>query len=135
MTAPWFDGGLRFACRRCGTCCTGEPGYVILRAGEADRIAAHLGLEPAAFRAQHTRRVPGGTSLREEDDGRCAFFAAGCRIYPVRPRQCRTYPFWPRIVASPTAWRQEAAFCPGMDEGPLHAAAAISEAAGLRDGR
>jgi Fe-S-cluster containining protein len=137
MTARWFDGGLRFACRQCGSCCTGEPGFVYLRAGEADRIAAHLGLDPVAFRARHTRRVPGGTSLCEEEDGRCAFFEAGCRIYPVRPRQCRTYPFWQRVVASPEAWREEAGRCPGMDGGPVHPVEEICEAAGLRlrDGR
>ena len=34
--------------------------------------------------------------LREKSDGSC-FFQAGdgrCRIYPVRPLICRTYPFW-----------------------------------------
>lgn len=122
---PWFHQGLHFGCQRCGTCCTGEPGFVFLRAGEAERIADYLGLDRQAFRERFTRRVLGGTSLGEEEDGRCVFFDTGCRIYPARPRQCRTYPFWPRIVASPETWRREAAVCPGLDTGTLHGAEEI----------
>jgi Fe-S-cluster containining protein len=78
-------------------------------------------MEPSAFLAQHTRRVFGRLSLREETDGRCVLFDSrlGCRAYAVRPRQCRTWPFWPRIVANPAAWDREAADCPGMNSGEL----------------
>ena len=119
--APWYAAGLRFGCRRCGACCTGAPGYVWLRPEEAAAIAARLGLDEAAFLARYTRRVLGGLSLREEDDGRCVFFehGRGCRVYEARPRQCRTWPFWPRIVATPAAWAREAADCPGMGSGEL----------------
>jgi Fe-S-cluster containining protein len=120
-TALWYSGGLRFGCRRCGACCTGAPGFVWLEAADAAAIASRLGVETADFLASHTRRVFGKLSLREEEDGRCVLFASGlgCRAYEERPRQCRTWPFWARIVATPAAWAREAADCPGVNTGDL----------------
>jgi Fe-S-cluster containining protein len=78
-------------------------------------------MELAGFLSRYTRRVDNGLSLREEADGRCVLFASGsgCRAYEARPRQCRTWPFWARIVATPAAWEREAVDCPGMGEGEL----------------
>lgn len=78
-------------------------------------------METADFLASHTRRVDGRLSLREESDGRCVLFegGTGCRAYEARPRQCRTWPFWTRIVATPAAWDREAADCPGMGKGEV----------------
>ena len=120
-TSPWYAAGLRFGCQRCGACCTGAPGYVWLQSEEAVAIAERLGLEIEGFLTRYTRRVDGGLSLREEVDGRCVLFepGSGCRAYEARPPQCRTWPFWARIVATPAAWAREAAACPGMDEGDV----------------
>jgi len=120
-TIPWYANGLRFSCQRCGSCCTGAPGYVWLQSEEATAIAARLGMESAGFISRYARRVDGGLSLREEADGRCVLFesGSGCRAYEVRPRQCRTWPFWARIVATRAAWEREAADCPGMGVGEL----------------
>ena len=120
-TAPWYASGLRFSCRQCGACCTGAPGFVWLEATDAVAIARRLGMETAAFLASHTRRVFGKVSLREDNDGRCVLFESGlgCRAYEERPRQCRTWPFWTRIVVSSAAWAREAADCPGMNAGDL----------------
>jgi uncharacterized protein len=125
--APWYAAGLRFGCQRCGACCSGAPGYVWLEPAEVAAIAAALGLGAAGFLVRYTRQVDGGLSLREEPDGRCVFFesGSGCRVYQVRPRQCRTWPFWARIVASPAAWEREAADCPGMGRGALIPSAQI----------
>lgn len=130
--APWYGAGLRFSCRRCGACCTGEPGHVWLGDGEAEALAARLGLGVAAFLERHARRVYGLWSLREEADGRCVFFepGAGCAVYEARPRQCRTWPFWPRILADREAWEREAVDCPGMGAGELHGCERIEELAG-----
>ena len=118
---PWYVAGLRFSCRRCGACCTGAPGYVWLQTEEAAAIASRLGMEPADFISRYTRRVFDRLSLREETDGRCVLFepGVGCRTYEARPRQCRTWPFWARIVATEVAWSREAADCPGMNDGEL----------------
>ena len=124
MSAPrWYAAGLRFSCRRCGACCSGAPGHVWLGPGEAGALAARLGLSGAEeFLSRHARLVRGAWSLREEEDGRCVFFApvSGCAVYDVRPSQCRTWPFWPRIVAERRSWEEEAAACPGMGSGELH---------------
>lgn len=47
--------------------------------------------------------------LREDADGK-----RGCSIYPVRPTQCRTWPFWPSNLKSRSAWESSAQSCPGM---------------------
>jgi Fe-S-cluster containining protein len=44
---------------------------------------------------------------------------AGCTVYPVRPRQCRTWPFWECNTESPAAWARAAAECPGCNQGEL----------------
>jgi len=41
----------------------------------------------------------------------------GCSIYPVRPLQCRTWPFWDTNLASKSAWDRAAQRCHGMDHG------------------
>ena len=61
-------------------------------------------------------------------NGDCVFYDKGCKIYPVRPTQCRTFPFWPEIVKSPTSWKIAATECPGMNEGTLHSADEIDTA-------
>jgi uncharacterized protein len=124
--APWqdrpyfFDRGLRFACIRCGRCCTGEPGTVYVAAGEIGPIAAYLDLPPAKLVADQLYPFRDSFSLRETAAGDCVFFDGGCRIYPVRPRQCRSYPFWLSNLRSRYNWHQAAAQCPGIGQGPLY---------------
>jgi hypothetical protein len=42
-----------------------------------------------------------------------------CRVYAVRPLQCRTYPFWPELVQNSRSWQREARRCEGIGNGPL----------------
>ena len=44
----------------------------------------------------------------------------GCTIYPVRPRQCRTFPFWPENLESPEAWEEATETCHGVGSGKLY---------------
>ena len=94
----FFDSGIRFQCQRCGACCTGAPGVIRASDAEATAIAGFLGLP--VRQAIRTLMYPweDGYSIREDDDGRCLFYDEGCRIYPVRPRQCRTFPFYPQTL-------------------------------------
>lgn len=133
---PWYAAGLRFGCQRCGACCAGAPGYVWVQAEEAAALASELGLGLPEFLGRHTRRVDDSLSLREEADGRCVLFepGSGCRAYAARPRQCRTWPFWPRLIASRANWEREAADCPGMGQGELYGREEI-ELRALRRGR
>ncbi len=124
--APWYADGLRFACTRCGHCCTGE-GYVWVDAERIAALADFLGLTPRQFSSRYVRRVGRRLSLVEKSDTDCVFWERerGCAIYPVRPTQCRTFPFWPEHLESPATWQEVAADCPGVDDGPVHALAAI----------
>jgi len=112
---------LRFECTGCGACCTGGVDHeVALNAGEAERIRSFLDLSTAWFRKRYLTRgdSPG---IRLGRSGRCPFLgeAGRCRIYPVRPRQCRTYPWWPELVESRAAWEAEAKRCEGMNRGEV----------------
>ena len=93
---PWFREGLRFECTQCGKCCTGDPGFVWVNDEEIDKLAKFRGDKRHEFAAVYTRAARGNVTLREKANGDCVFFEAGrgCTVYPVRPRQCRTWPFW-----------------------------------------
>lgn len=85
-----------FQCQRCGACCR-VPGYVVLEPGEVEIIAVFLGMDVYAFSETYTRLTwnRGGLSLTEQEDGRCVFLQADntCRIQPVKPAQCKGFPF------------------------------------------
>jgi len=126
MSVPWYQAGLAFECRRCGKCCGGEPGYVWVADAEVERLAGALGLAPRHFRTAYCRKALGRLSLRERADGDCVLLAPeGCTVYAARPRQCRTFPFWPEHVSSPEAWARLARSCPGVGGGRLHDAGEI----------
>jgi Fe-S-cluster containining protein len=128
MSGPWYQEGLRFRCTRCGHCCTGTPGYVWVNDQELAAIAAFLDEPPAQTRAVYTYQADRGRSLREQGNGDCVFYdrSRGCTIYPVRPRQCRTWPFWESNVATPEAWEQTCRVCPGSGQGELISAEEIT---------
>lgn len=113
----FFDGGLDFACRQCGTCCTGEPGTVYVTADEIQAIAAFVGIPAEAFTRQWLFPFKDSYSIREEPNGNCPFYKDRCTIYPVRPLQCRTFPFWFANLRSEQCWAQTVARCPGIGSG------------------
>jgi Fe-S-cluster containining protein len=121
MAEPWYEAGLRFRCTRCGNCCTGAPGFVWVNDDEIAAIAVHRGEPVAEVTDLYTRPAARGRSLREKANGDCVFYdrQQGCTIYPVRPRQCRTWPFWESNVRTPEAWEQTCAICPGSGQGDL----------------
>jgi Fe-S-cluster containining protein len=128
MSEPWYKDGLRFTCTMCGDCCTGEPGYVWVDDKALAAIADHLGETVEQVEGLYTRPVRGGRTLREKANGDCVFYdrQRGCTIYPVRPPQCRTWPFWQSNIASPEAWRKTCAVCPGSGKGELISAEEIT---------
>jgi Fe-S-cluster containining protein len=40
-----------------------------------------------------------------------------CVIYPVRPNQCRTWPFWGSNLTSLNAWNEAVKKCGGVNRG------------------
>lgn len=115
---PWYQDGLRFECTRCGRCCGGAPGFVWVTDAEIATLARRFGVSDAELRRRYTRQVDGlGISLTETDDYDCVFLDREqglCTVYEDRPRQCRTYPFWGRVLASPATWELESDHCPGI---------------------
>lgn len=117
---PWYQDGLHFECTQCGNCCTGSPGYVWVTEEDILRIAEYLDKPIGEIRLMYTRPARGKVSLTEFANGDCVFFdpqQRGCTIYPVRPVQCRTWPFWHSNVDSPELWQQTQQVCPGAGQG------------------
>lgn len=124
MNKPFFERqSLKFGCTGCARCCVAGNGYfVYLDNATAGRIRSYLCLSAGWFRRRYLMKTDAGdTVLSCQADGRCIFLQddSRCRIYPVRPLQCRTYPFWPEITHSKAAWQREARRCEGIDRGPV----------------
>jgi uncharacterized protein len=120
MSDPWFHAGLKFACAGCGDCCTGAPGYVWVNKAEIEALAAAMRLDAVEFERRYVRKVGIRKSLIEWSNGDCIFFhgeSRTCEVYDVRPRQCRTWPFWPSNLATPETWDDTANRCPGCNRG------------------
>jgi uncharacterized protein len=116
----WYKDGLKFECTQCGRCCTGSPGFVWITMSELYRMAEFLGMRDRDFAKKYVRRVGDRMSLIELSNGDCVFYEKGCKIYPARPNQCRTFPFWPENLDKPSSWDRAATDCPGMNDGPTH---------------
>jgi Fe-S-cluster containining protein len=114
---------LRFACTRCACCCVAGGGYyVFLNGDDVEGIRAYLRVSRSWFRRRYLCRLPDGERVAAwKSDGRCVFLDAGgvCSVYPVRPLQCRTYPFWPEIVGRRADWRRESRRCEGINHGEV----------------
>ncbi len=145
---PWFKEGLSFTCTQCGNCCTGGPGYVWISDVEIDRLAEHLKLTRDQAIRKYCRVISGRVSLKEKRDHRgeypCIFLSEeevqgpggkkvlkrGCTIYPVRPLQCRTWPFWHGNLEDKDAWADTGKKCPGLNKGRKYA---LDQIVALRD--
>lgn len=128
---PWYRDGLRFACTRCGACCTGAPGFVWVSVAEIEALAVRLGLAVDEFGRRYLRQVGDQISLVERPNGNCIFWEAtqGCTVYADRPVQCRTWPFWSENLETPDAWEATGKRCPGIDRGDWFSLETIEEAA------
>ena len=130
---PWYHKGLRFECTRCGNCCRnhGDYQYVYLTEVELERIPAFLGLERQEFIARYCTKEPGSFHSLRMDQPACPFLAEDqtCGIYPVRPFQCATWPFWDENLKK-SVWEGPVKdCCPGIGRGELHPAAEVERVA------
>jgi len=123
---PWYRAGLAFECTGCGNCCSGpQTGFVWVDQEEIESIAQKIGMQDDLdrFERKFVRNVGARRSLVEYSDGDCIFLdpkTRGCSVYEVRPKQCRTWPFWPSNLESPSKWGQAAKSCPGCNKGKLY---------------
>jgi Fe-S-cluster containining protein len=84
-------------------------------------IALHLELGEPEFLERYCKTEEGWVTLRM-DEPACPFLLEDrtCAIYPVRPKQCATWPFWKENLRE-EVWKGEVkADCPGIDTGELH---------------
>lgn len=126
----WYADGLRFECTQCGACCSGEPGHVWVNEDEMEAIAEYLNLEQDDFRDQYVRKIGARYSLVEFPNGDCVFLdseSRGCTIYPARPIQCKTWPFWTSNLKSTETWKETCESCPGAGKGKLYELTEIEE--------
>ena len=65
------------------------------------------------------------------DDPACPFLGADnrCHIYPVRPKQCATWPFWEENLERASWDGPVRECCPGIGSGPLHSAEEVERLA------
>ena len=121
MSQTWYQDGLQFECTRCGKCCSGFPGFVWVNQAELRAIAEFREEPIEEVTGLYTRFVNGKRTLRDNLKDDCVFFdpVAGCTIYLVRPRQCRTWPFWDSNIQSPEMWERTQQVCPGAGHGEL----------------
>ncbi len=118
----WYQLGLCFECAQCGNCCSGEPGYVWATKEEVRRVSKFLGRTDGWLDPKHIRRIGFRYSFTEKPNGDCIFLKrergeSMCSIYPVRPLQCRTWPFWSSVLNGPDTWNEAVKKCPGMNRG------------------
>jgi len=124
----WYLSGLHFECNGCGNCCAGpEEGYIWISKPEIEFLAEHLGTTVEAVKQKYLKRYGLRHSIKEDrKTSDCIFLTSakngcrGCAVYPVRPNQCRTWPFWDTNLSSPDAWNIAAMRCPGINRGRLY---------------
>ena len=86
-----------FKCQGCGACCRIKDGIVRVGEDEIKRISAFLGMSEQEFIDRETEIAPDrkGLVLKSRADESCVYLTDDnrCRIHPVKPDKCRTFPF------------------------------------------
>lgn len=137
--SPWYKKGLRFQCTGCGQCCTGFPGHVWVTDAEIEAIAKTLNISVEECMKKHVRRIGNRHSLREMPKTYSCVFLDGkkCSIYHARPKQCRTFPWWPENLSSKQEWQEAAERCEGIGhaDAPIVAFGEIQEQLQIQIGK
>lgn len=118
---PWYKEGLKFKCTECGKCCTGQAGYTWVTEEEILPMAHFLNCSVKDFKIKYIRRRDNRMALIEQKIGdgeyKCVFLKGKrCEIYPVRPQQCQTFPWWPENLRSEESWKSAALLCEGINQ-------------------
>lgn len=123
----WYAGGLHFECQQCGRCCAGpNQGYIWVTRPEIKLIADFLKMAVSQLRQKYLRRVGLRATIIEQPNTKdCVFLQRidgqkRCMIYPVRPSQCRAWPFWPDNLANTDVWNKATQKCGGINRGRLY---------------
>jgi uncharacterized protein len=110
---------MRFKCQPgCIKCCE-EKGFVYLSPSDVMRIAEFLRMKASDFEARYVYSTKNVNRLRVPRHSECPFLSPeGCTVHPVKPIQCRTFPFWPELINDKKEWNKTAEWCPGIGKGP-----------------
>ena len=126
----WWSEGVRFECQGSGQCCVsrGQYGYVYLTLEDRQNMGRLMKITTSEFTRKFCAKTDGVYHVADGPTPDCQFLKNNrCEVYQARPMQCRTWPFWPEVMA-PKAWAKEvAAFCPGVGKGKVVDAATIRE--------
>lgn len=110
---------LDFTCTGCGACCEGG-GDVFFSSEELESVYDYLEIpedERRKFKMKFIRVKENGLFVHRSDED-CYFLKENrCTIYPVRPLQCRTFPFWTSNFVSKDSLRSLKKECPGSLKG------------------
>lgn len=86
-----------FKCLGCGACCRIPNGIVRVSEAEISRIAEYLGISEQTFISEETDVAPDrrGLILKSRPDNSCVWLTEDnlCRIHPVKPDKCRSFPY------------------------------------------
>jgi hypothetical protein len=111
----------------CGGCCAGPgEGYIWVTRPEIEIIADFLKMSAGELRRKYLKRYSLRTSIIEHSSTKDCIFLREvggkkrCVIYPVRPSQCRSWPFWANNLTSPGSWNRAAQKCGGINRGRLY---------------
>ncbi len=120
------QSGVRFQCVACGHCCSGESeGLVFIYKGEIQAICSYLKMSEAEFlrsycdiveAASKEGYVPTVVLKMNPMTQNCTFqqMNGSCKIYPARPFQCKSFPFWALNVRNPATWEKVKETCRGF---------------------
>ena len=130
----WYVSGLHFECMECGGCCAGPgEGYIWVTRPEIQIIADFLKMTTAELRRKFLKRDGLRITIIEHSHTKDCIFLQEvngqkrCVVYPVRPSQCRSWPFWAGNLASPGSWNQAAQKCSGINRGRHYSFEEIQE--------
>lgn len=113
---------IKFECQRCGNCCTCD-GYVFLSKLDYKRLLASKKFTAEELSKKYLTKVGYRLAFIDQADGACIFWDKinkACKIYDLRPTQCRTYPFWLSILNDNEKLEEEKSFCPGIGKGKTY---------------
>ncbi|GAB6143512.1 YkgJ family cysteine cluster protein [Desulfocicer niacini] len=105
------------ACNTCNSrCCRGRSGNIWVTSREMAAICHFSGANIIDGLGEYFIKRQNRFSIREKNlagEWHCIFLESGikCGIYPVRPLQCRQFPFWPHFKQNVVHPEKE---CPGI---------------------
>ncbi len=105
-------------CKSCpGYCCNGESGNIWINRKDVEAISVYLGIQFKEFIENYLSKNSYRYTIKEikvNNNYACIFYdekQSRCSIYPVRPLQCRTFPFWDHFKKH---WNELKEECPGV---------------------